>query len=104
MSEKEKILEVDNLHVSFHTYAGEVQAVRGVSFDIDEGETLAIVGESGSGKSTTGRSIIRLYQPTDGEIYFNGKKYIKKNWIKKQKNAAYKNADDFSRSNGLFES
>ncbi|WP_353949252.1 ABC transporter ATP-binding protein [Sporolactobacillus sp. Y61] len=54
------LLEVKNLHVSFQTYAGKVQAVRGVSFSLDRGRTLAIVGESGSGKSVTSRSIIGL--------------------------------------------
>ncbi|MCJ7714166.1 ATP-binding cassette domain-containing protein, partial [Candidatus Bathyarchaeota archaeon] len=57
---KKKILEVKNMEVSFDTYAGEVQAVRGVSFDLFEGETLAIVGESGCGKSVTAKSIMRL--------------------------------------------
>ncbi len=56
----EKILEVKDLNVSFNTYAGEVQAVRGVSFDLKQKECLAIVGESGSGKSVTAKAIIKL--------------------------------------------
>lgn len=56
----EKILEVKDLHVSFDTYAGEVQAVRGVNFDLYKGEALAIVGESGCGKSVTAQSIMQL--------------------------------------------
>lgn len=54
------ILEVKDLKVSFHTYAGEVQAVRGVSFELKKGEVLAIVGESGCGKSVTSQTIMRL--------------------------------------------
>lgn len=56
----DKILEIENLRVSYHTYAGEVQSVRGVSFDVEEGEAVAIVGESGCGKSVTAKSIMRL--------------------------------------------
>lgn len=56
----ERILEVNDLKVSFFTYAGEVQAVRGVTFHVDEGEVLAIVGESGCGKSVTSQSIMKL--------------------------------------------
>ena len=55
-----KLLEVKNLRVSYHTYAGEVQSVRGVSFDLDEGEAIAIVGESGCGKSVTAKTIMGL--------------------------------------------
>ncbi len=65
----EKILEVKNLKQHF----GSIKAVDGISFDVYEGETLGLVGESGCGKSTTGRSIIRLYDITDGEITFQGK-------------------------------
>ncbi|WP_417900745.1 ABC transporter ATP-binding protein [Bacillus haimaensis] len=70
------LLEVENLHVSFHTYAGEVQAVRGVSFTIKEGEAVAIVGESGCGKSVTAKAIMRLLPPAiteikDGNITFD---------------------------------
>ena len=59
----DKILEVENLSVSFNTYAGEVKAVRGVSFNLAPGETLAFVGESGCGKSVTAKSLLRLLKP-----------------------------------------
>lgn len=78
-----KLLDVKNLKVSFHTYAGEVKAVRGISFDLDEGETLAIVGESGSGKSITAKSIMKLLPKdisdikADSEIDFNGTNVLK---------------------------
>src|SRR3954469_13837049 len=64
----EKILQVQDLQVSFSTYGGEVQAVRGVSFDLHKGETLAIVGESGCGKSVTSQSIMRLIPDPPGRI------------------------------------
>ena len=64
----EKILEVKNLSVSFNTYAGEVKALRNVSFSVAKGETLAIVGESGSGKSVTVQTIMKLIPMPPGEI------------------------------------
>lgn len=77
-----KILEVKNLEISFDTYAGKVQAIRDVSFDLHEGETLAIVGESGSGKSVTTRSIMGLLASNanvdNGEIIFNGSDLLQK--------------------------
>ena len=80
----EKILEVKNLQVSFHTYAGEVKAVRGVDFHLNKGETLAIVGESGCGKTVTSKAIMRLLpepRPAEmkagSEILFNGKDILK---------------------------
>lgn len=63
-----KLLEVKNLGVSFNTYAGEVKALRDISFSVDRGETLAIVGESGSGKSVTVQTIMRLIPMPPGEI------------------------------------
>lgn len=68
-----KLLEVKNLKQYFGSPASPIKAVDGISFDVYEGETLGLVGESGCGKSTTGRSIIRLYDITEGEIIFKGK-------------------------------
>ncbi|WP_166243805.1 ABC transporter ATP-binding protein [Paenibacillus turpanensis] len=76
-SSTQPILEVKNLEVSFQTYAGEVQAVRGVTFTLNKGEALAIVGESGCGKSVTAQTIMRLIpmppgKIKNGEILFDG--------------------------------
>lgn len=68
MTTLEKLLEVKDLHVSFSTYGGVVKAVRGVSFDLYRGETLAIVGESGCGKSVTANSIMKLIPTPAGKI------------------------------------
>ena len=68
VNEKRPILDVKDLRVSYHTYAGEVQSVRGVSFDVDRGQILAIVGESGCGKSVTSKSVMSLIQGPQGEI------------------------------------
>jgi oligopeptide transport system ATP-binding protein len=78
----ENILQIKNLEISFNTYAGEVQAVRSVTFDLRRGETLAIVGESGSGKSVTAKSIMRLLPEANsvikgGEAIFEGRDLLK---------------------------
>src|SRR6266571_3190160 len=59
--------------IIFQRVVGHVRAVDGVSFSIEKGQTLGLVGESGSGKTTIGRTIIRLYKPTAGQIIFEGK-------------------------------
>jgi len=78
----QKILDVKNLKTSFFTHLGEVQAVRGVSFDLNKGEALGIVGESGSGKSVTSMSIMKLLQypgkVKEGEIIFKGEDIAKR--------------------------
>ncbi|WP_410981696.1 ABC transporter ATP-binding protein [Bacillus cereus] len=76
------LLEVKDLQVSFDTHAGEVQAVRGVTFDLKKGETLAIVGESGSGKSVTSKALMGLIpnppgRIKNGEIVFDGRDLTK---------------------------
>lgn len=81
MNNKKKLLEVNDLRINFKTYAGVVQAVRGVNFELYEGETLAIVGESGSGKSVTSNALMKLIpQPpgiyAGGQILFEGKDLI----------------------------
>ena len=76
------ILQVLDLQISFSTYAGEVEAVRGISFDLRQGETLAIVGESGSGKTVTAKSLMRLLPEANtlikgGEAIFEGEDILK---------------------------
>ncbi|MFC0271980.1 ABC transporter ATP-binding protein [Metabacillus herbersteinensis] len=73
MTQREKLLEIKNLKQHFNIgKPNEVKAVDDISFDIYRGETLGLVGESGCGKSTTGRTIIRLYDATGGEVLFDG--------------------------------
>ena len=76
------ILQVKDLRISFSTYAGEVEAVRGISFDLRRGESLAIVGESGSGKTVTAKSLMRLLPKANtlikgGEAIFEGENLLK---------------------------
>ncbi|MEH7117403.1 ABC transporter ATP-binding protein [Neobacillus vireti] len=73
MAQKEKLLEIKNLQQYFNPgKPNEVRAVDNVSFDIYKGEVMGLVGESGCGKSTTGRTIIRLYDATGGEVLYDG--------------------------------
>ena len=68
------LLKINDLHVSFRTRKGEIEAVRGVSFALDKGKTLALVGESGSGKSVTAMSVLKLLDENGyisaGEVLF----------------------------------
>ena len=69
----EPILEVKDLTKYFKTKSGTLHAVDGINFTIEKGKTLGLVGESGCGKSTTGRTILRLLEPTAGQVIFEGK-------------------------------
>lgn len=81
MSEKNYVLEVNNLHTSFFTDVGEVKAVNGISFHLEPGKTLGIVGESGSGKSVTAYSIMQILAQTgritEGEVKYKGQDITK---------------------------
>ena len=95
----DNILEVKDLKKYFSTPKGTLHAVDGVSFSVGRGKTLGLVGESGCGKSTTGRAILRLLEPTSGEIFFNGEnilKYEKKQMRKLRKEMQIIFQDPFS--------
>ncbi len=84
MSETKHLVDVRNLKQYFTIKSGmlnklQLKAVDGVSFTIDEGETLGLVGESGCGKTTVGRTLLHLYKPTAGEVYFDGQLVTEKN-------------------------
>lgn len=105
------ILKVENLKKYFDIHSGlfskeknkKVLAVDGISFQIKKGETFGLVGESGCGKTTCGRTILRLYEPTSGKIYFNGKDISKYSYkellpIRKQMQMIFQ--DPYSSLNG----
>ena len=83
MSEQNHLVDVRGLKEYFPIRSGihkvMLKAVDDVSFTIDEGETLGLVGESGCGKTTVGRTLLHLYKPTAGEVYFDGQRVTEKN-------------------------
>ena len=102
MSEQKALLEVKGLKKYFSTPRGMLHAVDDVSFTLDKGKTLGVVGESGCGKSTTGRAILRLLEPTGGEVLFEGddlNKLNKEEMRKKRKDLQIIFQDPFSSLN-----
>ena len=85
MENRKEILRVNNLKKYFETPKGNLHAVDDVSFSIYEGETLGVVGESGCGKSTMGRAILRLLEPTDGQVIYNGENILNYNKLQMKK-------------------
>ena len=84
MQEKEKLIELKDLQITFGTGKKKFVAVDHVNFDIYKGETVSLVGESGCGKSTTGRCMIKLYQPTKGQVLYDGKDIFKQSHAEKR--------------------
>jgi oligopeptide transport system ATP-binding protein len=84
MTEKKVLVRVENLKkyfpitrgIIFQRQVGAIKAVDGISFGVYRGETLGLVGESGCGKSTTGRTVLQLYRPTEGDVYFEGESLV----------------------------
>ena len=99
------LIEVKNLKQYFNISTGmlkskPLKAVDGVSFYINKGETLGLVGESGCGKTTVGRTLMNIYKPTEGEIYYNGKQIVTKQDIMEfRKKAAMVFQDPYSSLN-----
>lgn len=79
MSTTKEILRVEHLKKYFNTPSGTLHAVDDITFSLDRGKTLGVVGESGCGKSTMGRAILRLHEPTSGNVYFEGKNILQYN-------------------------
>ena len=105
MSDKKTLVEVKNLKEYFNINTGmftskPLKAVDDVSFSIRRGETLGLVGESGCGKTTVGRTLLHLYKPTAGEIWFDGKKIeTKKDIVEYRKKSAMVFQDPYSSLN-----
>ena len=105
MSDKKTLVEVKNLKEYFNINTGlftskPLKAVDGVSFAIRKGETLGLVGESGCGKTTVGRTLLHLYKPTAGEIWFDGKKIeTRKDILEYRKKSAMVFQDPYSSLN-----
>ena len=97
------LVEVRDLKQYFPVKSGfktvPLKAVDGVSFTIEEGETLGLVGESGCGKTTVGRTLLRLYEPTGGEVYYNGELITDKNIISMRKEMQMVFQDPYSSLN-----